>query len=236
MRKETDPNAQNARERRLLRTVFPLHTRASRHHQGRGEAPREHDRLCPGANRRLPDHVRAAANSGGSVGSRHEEPETSDAPRIHSPPTGAAVPNAPRGASRGRKKREALTLQLVRGGPWVRRWPRFRLLRRRAQQCFIASLRSTSALATPAPCSALLDPLCSTQLSRSSNCPDLLRFPAFPAGLACLLRIESPYSLQPRSYLAPLSHRPAQQQFHYQAALRQLQGEIKHVRAHKSQM
>src|SRR5712692_321329 len=227
MRKETDSNAQNARERRLLRTVFPLHTRASRHDQGRGEAPREHDRLCPGANRRLPDHVRTAANSGGSVGSRHEEPETSDAPRIRSPPTGAAVPNAPRGASRGRKKREALTLQLVLGGPWVRRCARFRLLRRPVQQCFIASLRSTSALAFVALCSALLDPLCTTRISRSNDCPDLIRILAFLAGLACLFRIESPNSLRLRSYLAPLSPRPAQQQFHYQAALRQLPGEIK---------
>src|SRR6266851_372228 len=75
MKEETQANAQNTGERRLLRPVLPLHARANRNHQGGGEALGEHDRVRAGAHRRLPNDVRPARHSGGGARGRYEEPQ-----------------------------------------------------------------------------------------------------------------------------------------------------------------
>src|SRR6266849_109499 len=97
MRKETQSNAQNTSERRLLRAVLPLHARASRDHQGGGQAAREYDRVRARADRRLPNHVRPARHSGGGARGRYEEPQNPDESGIRSPSTRTPV-SEPSGA------------------------------------------------------------------------------------------------------------------------------------------
>src|SRR6266852_3468808 len=115
MKEESQSNAANPCQRRLLRTVLPLHARTSGHHQGGGEAFGEHHCVRPGAHRRLSDDVWAPANSSRCVGSRHEKPQDSDASGVRSASTRPQVPNAPRGKSYGPKDGQALSIQFEEG-------------------------------------------------------------------------------------------------------------------------
>src|SRR5712692_10529696 len=216
MGKETPSNAQDARKRRLLRPVLPFHPRASRHHQGRGEAFGEHHRLRPRADRRLPHDVRAPANSGGCFGSRHEEPENFHTPRIRSTSTRAQVPDAPRGTSSEFKDGQALTVQSEQQGlcPRISALVRFQLLRRPAQRFVLSLLLCVTAPASAADYPLLLEPDGTTLLARISHSSNLIAALSFAGALVVSLFIlERPTRLSPRSYLAELSRRVTEEQF-----------------------
>src|SRR6266849_25089 len=107
-----EPNAQDTRERRLLRPILSLHARTGGHDQGKGEAFGKHHRLRPRAHRRPPNHVRPTRSSGGDAGSRYEEPEASLPPGVH-PPSARPPVSDPSGAtSHNWKVRKTLTAGL----------------------------------------------------------------------------------------------------------------------------
>src|SRR5712692_6297770 len=116
MREEAKSNAQDPCKRRLFRAVLSLNARTSGHDQGGGQAIGEHNRIRARAHRRLPDDVRAAKPSGRGAGSRYEEPQNRDAPRIRSAPAGPEVSDPPGGTGNTFQVRQALTIALGLGG------------------------------------------------------------------------------------------------------------------------
>ncbi len=110
---------------------------------------------------------------------------------------------------------------------------RLQLLCRPAQRFVLSLLLCATAPAIAAIYSLLLAPHGTTLIARTGRSSNLIAA-SLVGTLISLFIFERPTRLSPRSYLVELSRGVTEEQFHYHAALRHLQGEAEHVSHQRS--